>query len=236
MNTEILDRPVGQLVAEKPARSRVFERWGIDYCCGGKKSLQEVCAKKGLDATAVVNDLEIADSAPRRDGPDWSQATLTALSDHIQAVHHGYLREALPRLSALTARVAERHTAKDPRLAELADVFAGFREEVESHTNKEDQVLFPAIRSLESNVEPSPIAKRIAEPIQQMLAEHDDAGASLVRMRELTDGFSPRADACNTHRAMLDALAELELDMHQHIHLENNILFPKAIQKSSQLG
>lgn len=236
MNTQFLDRPVGQLVAEKPARSRVFERWGIDYCCGGKKNLGEVCAKKGLDSTAVVQDLETSDAAPQPVGTDWTQATLTALCDHIEGVHHGYLCEALPRLSALTSRVAERHHQKDPRLVELKQVYDAFRAELEVHTEKEDRLLFPAIRSLETDGQSSPLAHRITEPIQHMLADHDDAGVALLKMRELTDGFSPRADACNTHRAMLDALAELEQDTHQHVHKENNILFPRAIEKSSALG
>lgn len=234
MNASLLETPVGQLVAQKPARSKVFERWGIDYCCGGKKSLQETCAKKGLDASAVVQDIERSDAAPQPEGTDWTQTTLTALCEHIQGVHHGYLREALPRLTALTERVAERHAGKDPRLAELKEVYADFRAEMEAHTEKEDNLLFPAIRSLESsNI--SPLARRVADPIQCMLAEHDDAGAALAKMRELTDGFSPRADACNTHRAMLDALAELERDTHQHVHKENNILFPRAIEKSNGL-
>lgn len=234
MNTNLLERTVGQLVAEGPARSRVFERWGIDYCCGGKKNLGEVCAKKGLDAATVVRDIEESDAAPQPEGTDWTQASLTALCDHIQGVHHAYLREALPRLTALTTRVAERHTEKDPRLAELKAVFDGFRAEMEAHTEREDRILFPAIRSLQSN-EVNPIARRISEPIQQMLAEHDDAGAALAKIRELTDGFSPQADACNTHRAMLDALAELELDTHQHVHKENNILFPRAVAEASSL-
>lgn len=235
MNTQLLEQPVGQLVAEKPARSRVFERWGIDYCCGGKKNLGEVCAKKGLDANAVVQDIESADAAPQPAGTDWTQATLTALCDHIEGVHHGYLREALPRLSALTARVAERHHQKDPRLVELKSVYDAFRADMEVHTEKEDRLLFPTIRSLETDAA-SPLAHRIDQPIHHMLADHDDAGAALHRMRELTDGFSPRADACNTHRAMLDALAELERDTHQHVHKENNILFPRAIEKSATLA
>lgn len=236
MNTLFLDRPVGQLVAEKPARSRVFERWGIDYCCGGKKNLGEVCAKKGLDTSAVVLDLETSDAAPQPAGTDWTQATLTALCDHIEGVHHGYLREALPRLSALTARVAERHHQKDPRLVELKQVYDAFRADIEVHTEKEDKLLFPTIRSLETDGQASPLAHRITEPIQHLLADHDDAGAAFEKMRALTDSFVPGADACNTHRAMLDALSELEVDMHQHVHKENNILFPRAIEKSSALG
>ena len=109
MNTSILDRPVGQLVAEKPTRSRVFERWGIDYCCSGRKALQEACAAKNLDSAAVIRDIEESDAGRQPASVDWTKETLTALCNHIESVHHGYLRLALPRLSMLTEKVAERH-------------------------------------------------------------------------------------------------------------------------------
>ncbi len=235
MNTQLLDRPVGQLVAEKPARSRVFERWGIDYCCGGKKALSDVCTAKKLDAASVVRDLEASDASPQPEVTDWTKESLSDLCDHIEKVHHGYLHEALPRLTALTTRVAERHGAKDGRLIELKDVFDAFRSDMEEHTTKEGEVLFPAIRSLEGR-SASSLAHGIAEPIKVMLADHDNAGAALAKMRELTDGFIPSSDACNTHRAMLDALSGLESDMHQHVHKENNILFPRAIEKAAILA
>ncbi len=229
MNSQLLDRPVGQLVAEKPARSRVFERWGIDYCCGGKKALADVCAKKNLDPAAVVSELELSDRSFTPPFIDWTSQTLTALCDHIQEVHHGYLRESLPRLTVMTEKVADRHGEKDPRLLTLKEVFAAFRSEMESHTAKEDTVLFPAIRNLENSANAQPTGRALEAPIQVMLADHDDAGEALEAMKNLTDGYIPSEDACNTHRAMLQALAELEADMHQHIHKENNILFPRTI-------
>lgn len=235
MTTLFQDRPVGQLVAEQPARSRVFERWGIDYCCGGRKTLADVCAKKGLDTQAVVNDLEASDAQPQPPTIDWTKEPMAKLADHIQEVHHGYLRDSLPRLTAMTERVADRHEERDPRLVELRDVYARFRSDMEFHTEKEDKFLFPAIRSLDGQGEVTAISRRIAEPIQHMLDDHDDAGAALERMRELTDGFTPAEHACNTWRAMLQALAELEADTHLHVHLENNILFPRAIEAAQAL-
>jgi regulator of cell morphogenesis and NO signaling len=232
MNTPLLDRPVGQLVTEKPARSRVFERWGIDYCCSGKKALNEACAAKNLDPAAVIRDLEESDAGRQLIGTDWTKESLTSLCDHIENVHHGYLRLALPRLTMLTQKVAERHGQRDTRLAQLSEVFQAFRSEMETHTAKEDQVLFPAIRSLEG--EATPFARQIGQPIQVMLADHDNAGAALEKMSTLTDGFVPDSNACNTHRAMLDALAELVHETHEHVHLENNILFPRAIEKASE--
>lgn len=227
-----LDRPVGQLVAEQPGRSRVFERWGIDYCCGGKRTLGTVCEAKQLDPEDVVRDLEAADANPTRSGTDWRLEPLATLCDHIETTHHGFLREALPRLSMLTAKVAERHGDRDPRLVKVRDLFEEFRVELESHMLREERVLFPAIRTREAG-QPG---LGIAGAIEVMHAEHDRAGADLAAMRGLTDEFRPAPEACNTHRAMLHALAELEADMHQHVHKENNILFPRAIEMEVPAG
>jgi len=233
MNTQLLDQLVGLLVAEKPARSRVFERWGIDYCCGGKKALSEACAAKQLDAAAVMRDLETSDASPQPIVTDWSKEPLTALCDHIQKSHHGYLREALPRLTALTEKVAERHGSRDKRLIELKNLYPTFRSNLEEHMAKEEDILFPAIRSLEGRGPIDSLAYGIAEPIKVMLADHDNAGAALDQLRELTDGYVASPDACNTRRAMLDAFSELETDMHQHVHKENNILFPRALKMAA---
>lgn len=224
-NQTLLDRLVGQLVAEQPARSRVFERWGIDYCCSGKKALSEACAVKSLDADAVLRDLEASDTGAEPPAFNWNEEPLPRLCDDIVQTHHAYLWENLPRLSGLTARVAERHGGRDPRLVELSELFESFRTEMEGHMDKEEQVLFPAIRSLEAGAS----GAGLQGPIRAMLAEHDNAGADLEKMRLLTDGFAPSAEACNTHRAMLHGLAELEADMHQHVHKENNILFPRTL-------
>ncbi|HTQ11668.1 MAG TPA: iron-sulfur cluster repair di-iron protein [Fimbriimonadaceae bacterium] len=225
MNSELLEQPVGQLVAEQPSRSRVFERWGIDYCCGGKRALSEVCRAKDLSETAVLEELATEDSKSARPETDLTAEPLDRLCDHIVSTHHEYLREALPRLSGLTAKVAERHGPKDARLVELRDLFEGFRSEMESHLMKEERILFPAIRAIEEGG----AVHGISGPVSVMLLEHDDAGADLAKMRELTDGFEPSAGACNTHRALLDGLRELEADTHQHVHKENNILFPRAL-------
>jgi regulator of cell morphogenesis and NO signaling len=224
MSTAYLDKTIGQLVAEQPARSRVFERWGLDYCCGGKRTLEEACAKKSLDAEAVRKDLQAVDHLTPAPTVDLTQVSLSDLCDHVVSAHHDFLREALPRLSYLTGRVAERHGDRDPRLVQLRDVFSNMREELEEHTAKEERVLFPAIKALEAKTSHF----GLEAPIRQMMLEHDDAGRALETMSELTNGYQPDEQACNTHRAMLQALAELEGDLHQHVHKENNILFPRA--------
>ena len=232
MKTEMLEQPVGQLVAEKPARSQVFERWGIDYCCGGKKPLAEVCQTKKLDREAIVRDLEASDAVPTPDETDWNQQSLTKLCDHIVAAHHDYLREALPRLSVLIGKVAERHGAKDRRLVSLRALFQSFSAEMLAHMGKEEQILFPSIRLLEAGGS----ATRVLGPIEVMLAEHDHAGADLEEMKSLTDGFAPNPEACNTWRAMLQGLSDLNADTHVHVHKENNILFPRAVKAAQAAG
>lgn len=233
------NQSVGELVVERPERSRIFERLGIDYCCGGKLSLHDACHRKGLDLTSVIKQLDRSEAERPGGGSrnDPSSMSLTALADHIQAVHHDYLRSELPRLDHLVAKVANAHGERDPRLVLLVDVFAGFREELMMHMHKEEQILFPMIRAFESDAASGAgHCGSIANPIRQMEAEHDDAGGAMERMRELTDGYQAPETACNTHRAMLDALAYLERDMHTHVHKENSILFPRAIRLESELA
>jgi regulator of cell morphogenesis and NO signaling len=232
----IVETPVGQLVAERPSRSRVFERWGLDYCCGGKKPLNRACSEKQVDIDAVVRDLLDADKTAAATETTWTDASLASLCDHIVDTHHAYLREALPRLATLIEKVALAHGAQRPQLALLEQVFRAFRAELELHMMKEEQILFPFIKHLEGSGEPpSMFCGSVHNPIRVMEHEHDSAGAALAEIRVLTDDFQPPAGACNTYLAMLDGLAELEADMHKHVHLENNILFPRATTLETQL-
>jgi len=238
MSTAIsADRAVGQLVAEQPARSQVFEQFGIDYCCGGKKTLLQACDIRGLDVANVALALEALDRIAPMPETDWTSSTLAALTEHIVSNHHGYLRIALPRLTMLIDKVVNAHGAKDDRLAELQGVFRSFRQEMELHMAKEEDILFPMLQRMElggnDTLPAKLLCRSIINPIRVMLAEHDDAGAALTSMRDLTEGFSVPEGACNTYRAMLAALAELECDLHQHVHLENNVLFPRAIAEDS---
>lgn len=233
------NQSVGELVVEHPHRSRIFEHLGIDYCCGGKMSLLEACQRKGLDLTSVMETLDHAGSGHDVEGAgkNPSEMSLTELADHIEAVHHDYLRSELPRIDQLVNKVANAHGQRDPRLVRLVSIFAGFREELMMHMRKEEQILFPIIREFESGTTSGGAhCGSVANPIREMEAEHDDAGDALEQMRELTDGYGVPEMACNTHRAMLDALTYLERDMHTHVHKENSILFPRAIQLESELS
>jgi regulator of cell morphogenesis and NO signaling len=224
------DTTVGEIVRAFPARSRVFENLGIDYCCGGKKPLAEVCQKKGLDPATVVAMLSALDSVPETSLADPDTIRLSELCDHIERVHNGYLREELPRLDFMTRKVAAVHGDSEPRLVEVRRVFENFNAKVTSHTREEDENVFPAIRKLEmTGGEKSDSFSNFAEEFEKLEAEHEKTGAALAQFNALTDGYTPPEWACNTMRALYDALAHLEKDMHQHVHEENNVLFPKTL-------
>lgn len=227
-----LDSAVGQWVAEFPATSRVFESLQIDYCCGGNKLLEQACSDRQLDPQEVLKQLQQAslDAIRQPSGESWVDAPLAALCDHIEQTHHEYLKAELPRLTALVAKVVSAHGAKYPELAGVQKALADLQAELFPHMFKEEQVLFPAIRRLEQADEPLMFPfGTIANPIRMMELEHDNAGNALGQIRTLTRNYFVPDDACNTFRAMLDGLHTLELDMHQHVHKENNILFPRAI-------
>jgi regulator of cell morphogenesis and NO signaling len=224
-----LTHTVGSIVARRPELFRVFEKAGIDYCCGGRKSLLEACREKGLDPKGLVTQLRRAAESSPPSSVSPAQMSLAELADHIERTHHAYLRSELPRLETLTEKVARVHGNREPRLEELRGAFLGLAQELFSHMMKEEQILFPMIRQLEAaDFTPHFHCGSLSNPIAQMESEHDVAAAFLERQRTLTDGFVPPDWACNTYRAMLDALARLERDLHEHIHKENNVLFPRA--------
>ncbi|HEY1367733.1 MAG TPA: DUF542 domain-containing protein [Gaiellaceae bacterium] len=210
---------LGELVRERPARARVLERLGLDYCCGGRRTLAEACEERGLDANTVAVFLA-GDAEPvASETVDWGEATVAELCAHIVDVHHERLRWELPRLGDLASRAAEAHGAELPELAELRDVFESLRLELEEHIVDEERQLFPRLVAGET---PSP------EELAQLEREHDEAGAALHRLRELTHGYDRDRALCNVHRTLLDGLHGLELDLHQHVHEENNVLFVRA--------
>lgn len=228
MTTISTDAAVGALVAERPARARLFEQLGLDYCCGGRRPLAEACRERGLDPDTVVALLTALEEAPPAAAAEsWSDASLGDLCDHIVEAHHGFLRRELPRLSTLLVKVERAHAGEDQALHEVRDVFERLRGELEAHLADEERAAFPAIRSLDGD---GADAAALAAVFGVLEAEHAEAGALLRRLRELTYGFDTERAFCNTHRAALDALRDLELDLHEHIHEENNILFPRARQ------
>lgn len=219
---------VGELVAEMPGRANAFEKLGIDYCCGGKRRLDEVCKEKRLDPVRVLLDLVHSDAqtATRTGERDWRNAPIAELCSHIVNVHHGYLRSMLPRISLLAQKVSAVHGEHHPDLLPLRDVFEQFRTHLEAHMKEEEEHLFPECIA----------GKDSPESIRAREREHEEAGRALAQMRKLANGFYPPQDACGSYRALFAALAELEVDMHRHVHKENNILFPRASTQSGRSG
>jgi regulator of cell morphogenesis and NO signaling len=223
--TPLLERTVGELVAERPGRSRVFQSFAIDFCCQGGRTLREACERKGVAAENVMEQLEAEQQKKSPAAANPAELPLHELTEYIVRTHHDLLRRELPRLGAMSARVAQVHGGHTPSLIEMFEVFQGLHEELASHIMKEEQVLFPIVAAI-SRGEASPAP--LDGPISCMIHEHDDTGAALGRLRELSRGFTPPADACNTYRALFAGLQDLEEDIHRHIHLENAVLFPAA--------
>jgi len=230
MTTFQINDTVGAIVRDHPALSRLFEQARVDYCCGGQKTLAEACTKRGIDPQAFLKELEAFAATEPAPDVDLTAFSLTELVEHIERLHHAYLHTELPRLEAMVTKVAKVHGDKEPRLAQVRNLFLSLSAELATHLMKEEQVLFPMIRQLEASGTLPPFhCGSVANPIHRMEFEHDEAGAALAQLRQLTDNYTPPEWACNTYRALFDALAYFEQDMHQHVHKENNVLFPQAI-------
>lgn len=221
---------VSEIVVHNPASTRVFHRHGIDFCCGGKRPLGEVCAERRLDVDQIRREIAAADPGDR-DEEDWSAAPLADIVEHILARYHRPLQEELPRLAAMAQKVLRAHGARFPEmippLQERLEALVG---DLQSHMLKEERVLFPYIVALEKGAAKGSAFGTVANPIAMMEAEHDDAGRLLAEMNRLTGGYRLPEGACNTFRALFHGLSELEREMHLHVHLENNVLFPRAVE------
>jgi regulator of cell morphogenesis and NO signaling len=230
---------VGELAATFPQSTRILERAGIDYCCGGKKPLAQACAEAGLDTQELLAELKAG--AQPAIAQDWQQRSAVELITHIIGKHHAYIRAEQPRLQALAAKVVSVHGARHPELAEVQAAFAMLARELSQHMLKEEQILFPFIERMEQAAQsgsapPTPFFGTVQNPIRMMMSEHTTAGEDTATLRRLTGGYTPPEDACISFRTLYAALAEFEADLHQHIHLENNILFPRAIEMESRTG
>jgi regulator of cell morphogenesis and NO signaling len=233
MTSEMLNRTVSEFVTERPSRSRVFERFGIDYCCGGKQPLSAACEAAQLDPAVVLNAIRESDEAVSQESVRvWAAASMPELVEHIVSTHHAYLWRELPRLAEMGAKIARVHGPKHPEVVRCHEVFASLKAELESHMLKEEHVLFPLLQDLDDPHCTALIPPEVvANPIAVAEDEHDAAARALRELCSLTRRYTPPPDACNTFRAWLDGLAELEADMHRHVHKENNILFPRAMRR-----
>jgi regulator of cell morphogenesis and NO signaling len=221
---------VADIAAALPASVRIFQRHGIDFCCGGQTPLASACEERGVPFAAMVSAIEAASTTKDEDDRDWNREPLRSLIDHIVVAYHNALRAELPRLESMAHKVSRVHGAKAPHLLRVERIVTELSAELRAHMRKEEFVLFPAIHAMEAGEERPGVS--ISAPIAVMEDEHDHAGALLSELRTLTDGYVRPGWACETARALYQGLAELESEMHVHVHLENNILFPRALALS----
>lgn len=231
---QLVDKAVGQIAAELPASIPVFERWGIDYCCGGDVRLAEACRQRGLSPEQLIAEIRAAAAAQAQPASSWAGTSLGELIEHILEHHHSYLRAELPVLQQRLAKTLEAHDDRHrDMLGRLQRIYLELQEELYAHMHKEEAILFPAIAQMEQarsqRRHPSPLPfASVESPIAVMRLEHERAAQALRQMRELTNDYTAPPEACATWQALYAGLQALEADLHQHIHLENNILFPQA--------
>ena len=226
---------IGDIVADDFRTAAVFQRFGIDFCCGGRRSFEEACESAAVDPEEVRSEIDALPSEGRDgDVTGWS---LDRLIDHILSVHHAYVQAALPTITRYLAKLNEVHGTRHPELAGVIAHFARLRAELEQHMMKEEQVLFPYVRELAAS---EPVDRRLASPfgtienpIRMMQREHREAADELEAIKALTRGFVPPSDGCVTYSVCMAELQRFEQDLHRHVHLENNVLFPKAVALES---
>jgi len=229
-------RTVAEIALERPQAAAVFEKLGIDYCCNGRKPLAMACETAGIDVNHVASLLEHTTSAdqPSAESQSWRGHSLASLINHIVRKHHAYCWEECLRLEPLLAKVASKHGESHPELERVQALFMSLRNELSMHLMKEEQMLFPYIIRLEESATHKSAPPRapfgtVQNPVRMMVQEHDNAGHLIRGIRGLTQNFTAPKDACNSFRALYQGLEAFEADLHQHIHLENNLLFPRAV-------
>jgi regulator of cell morphogenesis and NO signaling len=226
---------VAEIAREYTAAVPVFEAFGIDYCCGGNRPLEVACARQNVSLNVVLSNLSSAlVTRPTEDERHWMVAPLAEVAEHIVGEHHSYARRELPRVAALAAKVETRHGYAFPETHEIRELIEAMSSEMFTHMLKEEEVLFPRLKAVEEAAEagkkPQPaLFGAPINPIRHMMNDHDDTGLVLKSLRRLTHRHRPPADACMSFQALYHGLEALEKDLHQHIHLENNILFPRAL-------
>ena len=232
------NKTVAEVVAENIKTAHVFKKHGIDFCCGGGVSIEKACERKDVDYTKLKDELLNVDQVSR--AYDYNTWALDFLVDHIQNIHHTYVEESIPLILQYANRVAEVHGHHYTEVLEINKLFTEVANELAAHLKKEELILFPYVKQLvkaqKDGVKASaPHFGTAKNPIQMMESEHENAGDVFKEIARLTNNYTPPKEACNTFRALYAKLDEFEQDLHQHIHLENNILFPKAIQLENSL-
>lgn len=234
------EETIGEIVTKDYRKAQVFKRFGIDFCCGGKKTITEVCKTKGIDAAEVENALGSIQEEASSSQNDYLKWSLSFLSDYIINTHHQYVKDNTNFIKELATKVAKVHGDHHPEAIRIADIFSHVADDLILHLKKEEQILFPFIKEL-VNVQANGGVLgesgfgNVANPIQIMESEHEQAGEALQIIRDLSNNFTLPDDACNSYLILYKKLDEFENDLHRHVHLENNVLFPKAILLEEKL-
>lgn len=228
--TATLDQTIREIVATDFRTAAVFQRYGLDFCCHGCRTVEQGCREAGVDAGAVLQELDTVLAAPATGAPAFASWPAPELVHYIVDKHHAFVREAIPVLLRHTGKIAEVHGERHPELIHIARLFERVAEEMTDHMAKEEQILFPYIVTLAEAGAEAPFAPfgTVRNPIRMMEAEHQFVGDAMAEMRQLTGGYTLPEDACTTYRVCFQELDAFEADLHVHVHLENNVLFPKA--------
>lgn len=238
---ETVKKSVGEIVAEDYRAAQIFENHKIDFCCNGDRNVQEVAEEKDLDLENLLDEISEAKTRVSGASQDFDSWPLDLLSDYIEKTHHRYSEKQIPVIKPYLEKIAQVHGDHHPELFEIKEIFNTISGEMAAHQKKEEIILFPFIKKLveaeeEGKSPEAPMGKSVGDPVDMMTHEHDDQGDAFKKISELSDNYTTPSDGCNTYQVTLNLLKEFEADLHKHIHLENNILFPKAVQLEKQLS
>lgn len=232
---------VSEIALQQPSAIGVFEKFGIDYCCGGHTPLAVACATQSLDLDSVIVALDVAANRTREADKDWTVQPLAAICDYIVAAHHSYCKREIPRLSGLAAKVANKHGGRSPELAIIQAKWNELVDGLSDHLAEEEVVVFPYIARIENQTDAGGAngihrASQPDGPIARLITEHEWAGELLAEIRSLSHDFTPPGFACTSYQAFYEGLKAFEQDLHRHVHMENNVLFPRAIRLEKALS
>lgn len=231
---------VKDIALSNPEARQVLEDAHVDYCCGGSKSLRDACAGAGVPVGDILDRLRENSKDANSGAASWVSASLSELTRHVRDKHHQYVRTAIPRIKGLLVTVNAKHGPAHPEIPAIGDLFEQVGREMIMHMQKEEQILFPYIEAMEraangNGAVERPFFRTVRDPIQMMMKEHDSAGDLLRRIRQASGEYTPPADACTSLKALYQELHQFEADLHEHVHLENNILFPRAVEAESAI-
>ena len=226
-------KQIGSFVADDYRTAAVFSKYGIDFCCKGHRTIQDVCEKKNIDSSVLLDDLNAIMASSSGESIDYKSWPLDLLAEYIEKKHHRYIEEKTPALKQFLDKLCKVHGNRHPELFEINELFLTSAGELAAHMKKEELILFPFIKkmvkaSISGQTIQSPGFGTVKNPIAMMMQEHDNEGERFREIAKLTNNYTPPADACNTYRVTFAMLNEFEQDLHLHIHLENNILFPES--------